>query len=148
MISNCLRALIVSAVLCTAVLASSDDEVTLFSNKGKAIAYIAFDDEMTIFTWSGKPVAYLERDSNSGFHVWGFNGKHVGWFVKGVIWDEHGDATCAVKERLQSTEFQPFKSFKEFKPFKAFKEFAPARPAFSNSFGSTSCRSILMEGAE
>jgi hypothetical protein len=103
---------------------------------------------MTIFTWSGKPVAYLKKDNKSGFHVSGFNGKHLGWFVKGVIWDEDGDAACAVKERLKSAEFEPFKSFKEFKPFKAFKEFAPARPAFSNSFGSNSCRSLLMEGAE
>ena len=85
-------------------------------------------------------MAYLERDNKSGFHVWGFNGKHLGWFVKGVIWDEDGDASCAVKERLKSTEFEPFKSFKEFQPFKAFKEFVPPRPAFSDAFGSNSCR--------
>jgi hypothetical protein len=127
-------------------LATADDEATLFDGRGKAIAYIAVDDEMTIYLWSGKPVAYLDRDSRDGFHVYGFNGKHLGWFVGGVVWDHEGNASCAVKERSQSTEFEPFKSFKQFRPFKSFKEFAPSRPSFSNAFGDTLCRFLLVEG--
>ena len=104
------------------------------------------DDELTIYLWSGKPVAYINRDSKNGFQVYGFNGKHLGWFVGGVIWDHGGNASCVVKERLKSTEFEPFKSFKQFKPFKSFKEFAPFRPSFSNSFGDIPCRFLLAEG--
>ncbi len=63
--------------------ASADEEVTLFNSAGKADAYIAIDDELTIYLWSGKPVAYLENDTEGGYHVYGFNGKHLGWFVKG-----------------------------------------------------------------
>ena len=112
-----------SAILLScATLARSDDEVTLFNGGGKAQAYIALGDEMTIYLWSGKPVTYLDRDSSGGFHLYGFNGKHLGWFVCGVARDHEGNAACAVKERLRSTEFEPFKAFKEFKPFKSFKE--------------------------
>ena len=124
----------------------ADDEVSLFDGRGKAVAYIALDDELTIYLWSGKAVAYLDRDSAGEFHVYGFNGKHIGWFVGGIIWDHDGGASCAEKERLQSTEFEPFKSFKQFKPFKSFKEFAPFRPSFSNSFGDIPCRFLLAEG--
>ena len=66
---------------------ASDDEVSLFDESGKAVAYIALDDELTIYLWGGKPVAYLERDSQGGYHVYGFNGTHLGWFVGGVIRD-------------------------------------------------------------
>jgi len=137
---------LIASLISISILAIAEDEVTLFDGHGKATAYIALDDELTIYLWSGKPVAYLDRDSKGGYHVYGFNGKHLGWFVGGVVWDHEGNASCAVKERLQSTKFEPFKSFKQFKPFKRFKESAPFRPSFSNSFGDTPCRFLLAEG--
>jgi len=126
--------------------ANAADDVSLFDGAGKAVAYIAVDDELTIYLWGGKPVSYLESDSNGGYQVYGFNGKHLGWFVKGVIWDHTGHATCAIKELLNNTQFEPFKSFKEFKPFKSFKEFSPFRPGFTESFGDTPCSLLLASG--
>ncbi len=142
------RAVAVLALLLFVQPAFADDELTLFNGRGEATAYVAVSDDMTIYTWSGKPVAYLENSSGGGFDVYGFNGKHLGWFLKGIIWDHAGGASCAVKEALQTTQFEPFKSFKQFKPFKTFKEFAPLRPLFSNSFGDTPCRLLLSSGGE
>lgn len=133
---------------CTTVFATAahaDDEVTLFSGAGKADAYIAIDDELTIYLWSGKPVAYLEKDNDGGYHVYGFNGKHLGWFVKGVVRDHKGDASCAVKEVVKSTEYEPYKSYKQYK---GYTQYAPYRPYFSNSFGDTPCRFLLGEGGK
>ena len=127
--------------------AFAEDEISLFDGRGKAVAYISLDDELTIYLWSGKPVAYLDKDSAGGYHIYGFNGKHLGWFVRGVIRDHEGDAACAIKERLDSTGFEPFKAFKQFKAFKAFKEFAPFRPFFSNDWSDTPCGLFLAEGA-
>ena len=129
-------------------LAIAGNEIALFNGRGKATAYIDLDDEFTIYLWSGKPVAYLKRDSAGGFHVYGFNGKHLGWFVDGVIWGHDGNASCAVEEKLKNTEFEPFKSFKKFKPIKSFEEFAPFRPFFTNSFGDKPCRYFLAEGGK
>lgn len=126
--------------------AKAADEVTLFDGQGSAAAYIAPDEALTIYLWSGKAVAYLESDSAGGFHVYGFNGKHLGWFVAGIVRDHQGNAACALKEHLQTTQFEPFKAFKQFKPFKAFKEFAPIRPLFSTSWGGTPCNFLLAEG--
>jgi hypothetical protein len=138
--------LICSIALLGAPSAALADDVALFDGTGKATAYVAVDDELTIYLWGGEPVAYLERDSAGGFHIYGFNGKHLGWFVDGIVRDHDGDAACATKERLRSTEFEPFKSFKQFKPFKSFKEFAPFRPFFTNSWGGTPCQFLLVEG--
>jgi hypothetical protein len=122
------------------------DDVALFDGAGKASAYVAVDDELTVYLWSGEPVAYLDQDSAGGFHVYGFNGKHLGWFVDDVVRDHDGDAACATKEKLRSTAVEPFKAFKKFKPFKSFKEFAPFRPLFTNSWGGTACQFLLIEG--
>jgi hypothetical protein len=69
----------------------------------------------------------------------------VGLF-DGVVRDQDGNAACATKERMRSTEFEPFKAFKQFKPFKSFKEFAPFRPFFTNTWSGTACRFLLVEG--
>jgi len=126
--------------------AGDEDEISLFDGRGNAVAYIALDDELTIYLWGGKPVAYLDRDDAGGYDVYGFNGKHIGWFVGGIFRDHAGDAVCASAENLQHTEFEPFKAFKEFKPFKAFQEFAPFRPSFSSNWSDTPCRFALAEG--
>lgn len=147
-----MRSLILLWVLLVSIIlpgqAKAEDEVTLFNGAGKAEAYIALDDEMTIYLWSGKPIAYLDKDGDSGYHVYGFNGKHLGWFVKGVIRDHEGNGSCAVKEVLRTTEFEPFKAFKQFKPFKSFTQYAPYRPSFTSNFGDTPCRFLLAEGGK
>lgn len=134
--------------LCRPILAD-ENEMSLFSNKGTPAAYVAVDEGMTVYLWSGKPIAYLERDiGTTRFHVYGFNGKHLGWFDQGVIWDKHGDGSCAVKERLQTTQVEPFKALKQSRPLKAIKEIAPVRPDFSNQFGQVDCGLLLAKGEE
>jgi hypothetical protein len=117
------------------------EEISLFNAQGAAIAYIDADEDLTIYLWSGEPVAYLD-DGN----VYGFNGKHLGWFERGAIWGKDGGAACATAAAMPSTQFEPFKSFKQFKPFKSFKEFAPLKPLFSGRFGSMSCAVLLAAG--
>ena len=132
------------AVPCVA----QNEETSLFDSDGNPVAYIAMEsDGLIIYTWSGKPVAYLESSSGGGMNIYGFNGKHLGWFVRGVMRNHDGDGACGVRAVVNSPKFEPFKSFKEFKPFKAFKEFEPMRPTFSQSWSGTPCGVFLYEGA-
>lgn len=136
------------AALCFSFLsfnALASDEATLFDGRGRAVAYIAND--LTIYLWSGKPVAYLDRDSSDGFHVYGFNGKHLGWFTQGIARDHSGNGACAIQEVLSSTESEPSKSSKESRPSKSSKESSPSRPSFSRSWSDTPCRFFLQDGA-
>ena len=68
------------------------NEITLFDANGAPVAYIAPDEEWAIYLWNGKPVAYLEHDGDA-FSIYGFNGKHLGWFDEGVVRDHQGDGS-------------------------------------------------------
>jgi hypothetical protein len=130
------------------IVRASSDETALFDGEGKPIAYVALDEDSTIYLWSGKPVAYLSENSNGGFDVYGFNGRHLGWFVSGIIWAHDGKVGCATSARMRTPAFEPFKGFKEFKPFKNFKEFAPYRPTFVMNWSETACNLLLGRGSE
>lgn len=127
--------------------AFAQEEISLFDGRGQASAYIVADNDLTIYLWSGKPVAYLVRDSGRDFHVYGFNGKHLGWFVRGILRDDQGDAACAVKEVISTTaQIEPLKSLKSLQPLKSLRELAPLRPLFSNQWGELPCRFVLGRG--
>lgn len=143
------RTIFTSIIIIASIsIARADDEVSLFNGAGKADAYIALSDELTIYLWSGKPVAYLEKDDSGGYHVYGFNGKHLGWFVKGIVRDHQGNPSCAVKEVLPSTEYEPYKAYKQYKPYKSYTQYSPSRPYFSSSFGDTCCQFLLADGVK
>jgi len=126
--------------------ANADQEIALFDDGGRATAYIAVEDEMTIYLWGGEPVAYLKPAESGKFHVYGFNGSHLGWFLRGAIWDHDGDATCATKDVLRSTQYEPYKSYKQYKPYRSYQEYAPYMPSLSGSFGAISCALLLAAG--
>ena len=123
-------------------LAFAGNEISLYDSEGNAVAYIATDDDLTIYLWGGKPVAYLD-----GENVYGFNGKHLGWFLKGVIIDHRGDAACVVKKRHPSyTKYEGYKGYKNYKPYKSYKEYAPYKPYASNRFSAVECSLFLALG--
>ncbi|MFH0844995.1 MAG: 4-fold beta flower protein [Pseudomonadota bacterium] len=61
-------------------------ETTLFDKKGEAAGYIAADYNTTIYLWDGSPVAYLHNEQ----HLYGINGRHLGWLIDGIIYDHSG----------------------------------------------------------
>ena len=97
---------------------------TLFDSRGAPVAYIDYDDELTIYSVAGAPLAYLDGDN-----VYGFNGRHLGWYEGGVLWD-HSGVRAGFRQDASAvfTQFEPFKGFKQFKPFKGFQQFAPFKP--------------------
>ncbi len=121
------------------------DDISLFDSKGKPVAYIA--EDLTIYLWSGKPVCYLQKDTAGGFHIYGFNGKHLGWLVEGIARDNRGHPVGGVKQVFSTpTEYEPFKPFKQFKPFKAFTQFPPFRPFFDNKWAEIPLKFFLLRG--
>lgn len=122
---NCLWCAVVSISLFAAATAQLyADEITLYSSGGQPVAYIA--DDLTIYLWSGKPVAYLHSDD-----VYSFNGKHLGWFVRGLVYNHDGEVVGAIRSRLRSVpQISPIKSIKEIKPIKGIREISPVMPLF------------------
>lgn len=124
-------------------LTASGQDISLFNSDGEPIAYIdTRDQDNTIYLWHGKPVAYFSNEN-----IYGFNGKHLGWWDDGVIHDHDGNVIAATKKRINSfTKFEGFKAFKEFKPFKAFKEFVPFKQFVRNNWSANSTKYFLVKG--
>ena len=126
-----------------ALAQNSNDEVTLRGVGGDCEAYIAISDDPTIYLWNGDPVAYLvSRD------IYGFNGKHLGWFTMGVVYDHEGDVVGAVTSRFKAAQsICPIKNIKSLTPLKSLKELRPLKPLFRLSWsGSVTLRRFLLAG--
>lgn len=127
--------------------AAFEDEISLFDFKGRAVAYIAEDG--TIYLWQGKPIAYLDDEAKDGQDVYGFNGKHLGWFKGGIIYDNDGDAVGGVKEAFRSpTQLEPLKGLKELKPLKSLKELRPLKPLFTRQWSEVPLKYFLNDGRD
>jgi hypothetical protein len=138
-------------VLFPIVLRSQIDETTLFNGDGSPEAYISFSqDNPTIYIWSGEPVAYLTSSLGDYFNIYGFNGKHLGWYLDGDVRSHEGNIVCGVHRvvrAVSSPKPEPLKSNKQPAPPKSPKEPAPMRPLFRRQWSSTPCGLFLSEGA-
>jgi hypothetical protein len=120
------------------------DDYALYDNTGAAVAYIATNDEYTIYSWGGEPLAYLQ-----GEHVFGFNGKHLGWFEDGIIWDHNGFATGFVKGAvIMPLQLEGLKGLKSLRPLRSLKELPPLKPIKTKSWSPTPLALFLAEGAD
>ena len=122
---------------------SPTGETTLFGRNGEPVAYIAHNDEDTIYTFGGTPCAYIDDGDN----IYGFNGRHLGWFEDGIVWNHSGRRVGFIKTSCPVfTSFEPFKGFKQFKPFKGSKSLAPMKPLKSMSNSDEGLLSFLEQG--
>ena len=133
---------IVLAFASQSALAAAETPLSNFS--GQKIAYIASDE--TIYLWGGKPVAYLIADRAGGEDVFGFNGKHLGWFLKDMIWSHEGRPVCTAR-KAEPHGLEPLKAAKGAIPAKAAREAVPVRPIFVEAPEDTACRTFLNQGA-
>ena len=124
-------------------LYNSPGEVSLYNSAGDAVAYIDYTDEKTIWLWSGEAVAYLDEESND---VWGWNGKHLGWFSGGALIDQSGAAPCVVRQRHPAPKFETFRSLQQLQGLKSLRVLPPLEPLATGKFSDVDCRDHLMRG--
>jgi hypothetical protein len=73
------------------------EEIALLNRLGVGVAYVDTSDDATIYLWSGVPKAYLEGDS-----IYGFNGRHLGWFEEGIVRGNRGKRVGFTEETIGS----------------------------------------------
>jgi len=99
-------------------------EISLYDSEGEAVAYIDTSENFTIYLWKGKPVAY-----RGGSSVYGFNGKHLGWFKDGIIWDHKGYGVGFVEGAVNKlTKLEKLKGLQQLTPLKSLQELEPLEP--------------------
>ena len=119
-----------------------DEGISLFDKNGDTKAYI--DEDNTIYLWDGTPVAYLYK-TDEEWHVYGFNGKHLGWFCGAIIYDKKGKRVSSPFNT--KSKMLPFKSIKHITPIKSIREFEPfSKPTLSDDWGDTLLEDFLKAG--
>ncbi len=117
-------------------------ETTLFNKNGKPVAYIAGDGE-NIYTWDGRAVAYLMKDK-----VYGWNGKQLGWYDNGTIFDIYGLRSGFVLNKSPLvTQVEPVKSRKQTKNVKAIRQLPVVKPALCYGYSTKNLEHLLEEGS-
>ena len=117
--------------------------MNLFDKTGRAVAHIAEDQENAIFLWRGLHIGVLVEDR----HIFGINGKHLGWFVDGVIYDTKGDrigfteGTCPIPVSKITPRWRQ-RSKEEAKP----KEKMPPTPHFTTHYSNQDLLEFLKAG--
>jgi hypothetical protein len=119
------------------------DDKTLFDKHGNPVAYIADDYNKTVYLWDGSLVAYIYEDE----HVYGINGRHLGWWVDEILYNVDGDriaftsGTCpvAIGKEPQKNKKQ---RMEEIRP----RWKAPPLPKLGFDFASQDLADFLREG--
>lgn len=105
-------------------------EISLYDSVGEAVAYMDTDDELDIYLWGGNPVAYLDGSS-----IYGFNGKHLGWFKDGIVWDHNGYAVGFVEGAVNMlTKLERLKGLQQLTPLKSLQQLEPLEPLHKNQW--------------
>ena len=117
-------------------------DIDFYDSGGRALAYITADDNLTIYLWSGKACAYLDDED-----IYGFNGKHLGWFRSGLIYDSNGYVIAGVADAFRSgVALSPLKGLKQLIPLKSLKELKPLKPPFYNQWSDTPAELFFLHG--
>jgi hypothetical protein len=141
-----MKKLIVFSILILTGAVIFAQETSLFDYDGNATAYISSDSQSTIYLWNGTPAAYIYAEGGN-YHIYGFNGQHLGWFANGVVRDNNGYAVGATKNAYSGvTHIEPVKSVKRVKPVASVRRIAPVKPVFSMSWSRTPLNVMLSSG--
>ena len=118
-------------------------ETTLFDQAGHAVCYVCDDNENTIYLWSGHAVACVDDEA-----VYGWNGRHLGFFVDGVMYDTYGQRVGTTAGKcLSASCFETAKNGKFAKGAKYEKGAERTRPSFSWKYSSQALEDFLLQGA-
>jgi hypothetical protein len=121
-------------------------EISLYDGNGEARAYIDFNEDATIFLWDGTPVAFIENDHDD-LCVYGFNGRFLGWYEKGIIYDKQGYVIGAKKGAINMIfRIERIKGIQGITPIKPITSITPIKPFWRNSWSSNSLTELLYFG--
>ena len=85
--------------------------------------------------------------NNDYYHVYGFNGLHLGWYERGVVRDHDGYVVGFQQGTMsKSTRYEPYKRYKKSKPYKYSPKYPPSKAYNKSSFSYTSLALFLLKG--
>jgi hypothetical protein len=86
----------------------------------------------------------LEDDS-----IYGFNGKHLGWYVRSLVFDHDGHVVAAPASAFMTRPaLPPIRSIKQIKPIKSIRELKPLKPLLGMSWSDTPAAVFFFRGRD
>ena len=117
-------------------------EVTLYDRSGRPTAYIEMENDHTVYLWDGSPVAYTDGDN-----VYGFNGRHLGWFEQGILYDRYGQGIGFTSESCPSrVSSESPKGQKKVRPGKSGTATPPMKPVYDPTASDDDLTLFLRQG--
>lgn len=118
-------------------------DIDLYEKDGRAVAFISMEFDSRIYLMDGTGVAYI-WDEN---HVYGINGRHLGWFFDGIVYDNNGKragftaTTCpaGITKVVGKGEKRPFSELRS-------RWKAPPTPNLSYSYSELTLDELLRQG--
>jgi hypothetical protein len=115
---------------------------TLYNVQGRPVAYV-FQGEY-VYLYDGKPVAFF-RDE----HLYGFNGRYLGWLQNGWIFDRRGQRVFFTREATggparPARHARPARGARQARPARSARQARPARPACSLAWSPSSDESFFV----
>ena len=102
-------------------------ETTLYDAHRRPRIYISGDGENDIYTWDGHAVACID-----GEQVFGWRGRHIGWFIKGVLYDCKGFRIGFTAEQFTDPTFPVPAKYAKYTTTRRYPKLtAQARPELS-----------------
>jgi hypothetical protein len=122
-----------------------DKYITSFDMPKASIYVYGFPDvtidinDFIIRNWNGQPYAYLyfdQKDTNTAL-IYGFNGKHLGWYFEGSFYSNSGKLIgnlFSKWRKMHSDRITPSITIRHLTPKKLDKEAPKVRPIFSTTW--------------
>ena len=83
-------------------------------------------EDFTVYDGDGKASAYVYLE-NGNMHVYGFNGKHLGWLLRDCLYDHDGNVVATACVSLAPLKgLKPLKSLREIPPLKPILGLSPS----------------------
>lgn len=116
---------------------------SLYDIEGNPVAYINYDRNGVIYMWNGTPVAYIHRNMT----LYGFNGRHLGWYENGIVRDRNG--RIAGYNKLASpvsVKMEPIKGMAKIPPIKQIPELPCLKPMYLSVISHEYLSQFLLRG--
>ncbi len=124
----------------------NSNQITLLDSDGEAVSYIDYKENGTIFMWDGTPVAFIHNDRRD-ICIIGFNGKFLGWYEDGIIYDKQGYVAGARKGAVNMiAKTEKIKRIQKITPIRPITPISPIKPILRSRWSNTSLTEFLYLG--
>ena len=107
-------------------------EITFYNRTGHPQTYLSTENDNSFYTWDGHAVAYLHEDK-----VYGWRGKHIGWYIDGVIYDLKGYRVGSTREKCSYSVYSEDSKYSKYSRYSRYSRYSPySKPSLSSMYAS------------